>query len=448
MPFPNEVAARIAEPSQFEKFRRENGKFGPGIDVIWGIKGDKSEIQAVRFDAKKFTTEQAKAWLKEHKLTPIKVEPAAEASLHLVSYAMSDAIALSSVLEENGVPMQTFRKGIIRVGDWYVPRDDRGFSITQSDLQHWAQQFQLMKANGVQVPIPETHTDTPESIKPSDNRGWVDDMYVVGDELVANLKLIGTDGIALAHKSDVSIFSPVVYEDGKHNTYIRPITHVALCTNPVITGLSGWQASAASLTATNRKPEKKEPDMDPEVLKQLRTLLSLDASLDEKSTMTLALTKIKAMVDQKAKDDKEKDDLKDENKKCSYELQLALAAAPKTVKPNPMILKLSAENRKTKLAALVAGSHVTKAVADKLEGIYIGDKNASLELALSRGGDSLDPDGFDQVVAALSDNDPVVLGEQTGQQSVELSNDPAKRAENPLVKDAKQRRKGAGLKDE
>jgi hypothetical protein len=52
----------------YDKMRRENDKFGPGIDVIWGVlKDDTSEIQSIRFDATKFATrEEVKKWLEDH----------------------------------------------------------------------------------------------------------------------------------------------------------------------------------------------------------------------------------------------------------------------------------------------------------------------------------------------------------------------------------------------
>jgi len=77
MPYPSEHAARLKEPSRYEKFRRENDKFGDGIHAIWGITPDgKAELQAIRFDARKFTVEEAKAWLKDHDYKPILFEPA------------------------------------------------------------------------------------------------------------------------------------------------------------------------------------------------------------------------------------------------------------------------------------------------------------------------------------------------------------------------------------
>ncbi len=68
MPFPNEHAARIIEPSEFEpkSFRRK--KITDGVDVIMGkLKGkDSMTIQTYRFDKDKFTAEEAKAWLKRN----------------------------------------------------------------------------------------------------------------------------------------------------------------------------------------------------------------------------------------------------------------------------------------------------------------------------------------------------------------------------------------------
>jgi len=79
MPYPGEHAAIINDPDKYVEFRRENDKFGEGIHVIWGIKEDGSaEVQSIRFDADKFTVEEAKRWLEEHDFKPIEFEPAKE----------------------------------------------------------------------------------------------------------------------------------------------------------------------------------------------------------------------------------------------------------------------------------------------------------------------------------------------------------------------------------
>ena len=63
MPYPNEIAARMISPDecQQDSFRRENDKGGAGVDFIYAkrMNMDAMEIQAIRFDASKFTVESA-----------------------------------------------------------------------------------------------------------------------------------------------------------------------------------------------------------------------------------------------------------------------------------------------------------------------------------------------------------------------------------------------------
>ena len=68
MPFPNEHAARQADPGQFDRFRRQAKPKGApkGISFIFGVKDNKSQIQSIRFDRKLWTVERAKEWLKNH----------------------------------------------------------------------------------------------------------------------------------------------------------------------------------------------------------------------------------------------------------------------------------------------------------------------------------------------------------------------------------------------
>jgi hypothetical protein len=84
MPYSGEHAARIHDPGKYARIRRENDKFGPGIDAIWGIpRKGATELQAIRFDAKRYTAAQAKAWLKAHNYSPIRFEPASESNAEM-----------------------------------------------------------------------------------------------------------------------------------------------------------------------------------------------------------------------------------------------------------------------------------------------------------------------------------------------------------------------------
>lgn len=75
-PYPNEHAARLKDPGQYDRIRRVNDEFGAGIDAIYGIKNETAELQAIRFDADRFTPAQAREWLSDHDYDPIEFEEA------------------------------------------------------------------------------------------------------------------------------------------------------------------------------------------------------------------------------------------------------------------------------------------------------------------------------------------------------------------------------------
>jgi HK97 family phage prohead protease len=79
MPYPNEHAARVMQPSEFteKSFRRKN--IARGIVLIVGkLKDGTGEMveQAYRFNVRYFTALQAKDWLKDNNVEYISFEPA------------------------------------------------------------------------------------------------------------------------------------------------------------------------------------------------------------------------------------------------------------------------------------------------------------------------------------------------------------------------------------
>lgn len=104
-PYPNEHAARLKDPSQFDEFRRENDAGGAGVDFIYGIKDGVSELQAVRFDAKQHTPTQAKKWLKDNNYEAMEFEEATGDRGLTPDMSASDALlyeALEEIAEELG----------------------------------------------------------------------------------------------------------------------------------------------------------------------------------------------------------------------------------------------------------------------------------------------------------------------------------------------------------
>lgn len=69
-PYANEFACRLKDPSQYDRFTRKNnaGKVdGKRIDFIYGIKGTKVEIQAIRYPKKSWTRQTARKHCQSHK---------------------------------------------------------------------------------------------------------------------------------------------------------------------------------------------------------------------------------------------------------------------------------------------------------------------------------------------------------------------------------------------
>lgn len=82
MPYPNEHAARVKDPGEFDAktFRRKD--LGKGVSIILGkLKsgGDSMVTQAYRFDKTKFTAAEAKKWLADHEVKGAGFEAAKDA---------------------------------------------------------------------------------------------------------------------------------------------------------------------------------------------------------------------------------------------------------------------------------------------------------------------------------------------------------------------------------
>ena len=77
-PYPNEHAARLRAPGQYDEFRRKNNEGGEGVDFIFGIKtGEEgAELQAIRFRLSEFTAAEARQWLRDNDYEPLEFEEA------------------------------------------------------------------------------------------------------------------------------------------------------------------------------------------------------------------------------------------------------------------------------------------------------------------------------------------------------------------------------------
>ena len=360
--FPNEHVLRCAH---HEYVRREVNKFGTGIHAVWGVLPRGAlELASIHFDAEMFTPVEAKAWLRSHKYG-VKLEKATGVSLRCSGEPFRVAGPIGDA--------QRFIKDIIRVGEYYKESDAISFAVTAEMLDNWVLQFQTMKANGVKVAMPDTHANAGSG---THNMGWVDEMFIDGDRLFAVCTLIGDDAQLAASRSDVSIYCPAKYIDGEGHEYLRPIVHVALCTDPVIPGLGEFIPLAAS------QGEFAMWELLVAFAKELG--VTGDFSQDKPEDLLAAI--------------KEK------------------VTPPKKEEEEPAVASLSrmksliADVRKAKLDALVLSSHLTPAVRDRILKLYTTDAVLSLS--------TREDDGFNELILALADNNPVSLREKTGVQAL------------------------------
>jgi phage head maturation protease len=105
-PYPNEHSCRLLSPDGWDRVRRQNDKFGQGIHAIYGIKDDKAQLQAIRFDKSKFTVAAARKWCRDHDHECILFEPATdtrEAELAMLE-ATVEHIAQPDQVEKIAIP--------------------------------------------------------------------------------------------------------------------------------------------------------------------------------------------------------------------------------------------------------------------------------------------------------------------------------------------------------
>lgn len=294
----------------------------------------------------------------------------------------------------------TFRKELCKKGTW--EKGKHRFEIDEAMLSHWARTHAQLLENGVNVHMMVDHTSDPEKA-----RGTILSMEAAPNDrgepaLFGICKFADEESAKLAKRTDVSIYSPPEFKDGKGTTHHRPIMHVALTTQPVITGLSPFQTIACS-----HVPEKVPMSLST-LAQKLEVSVSEDATDDViEDAIVAAFTKLKGKPEEK-KDPPQQ-----------------IAAAH---------ISMLRDNRTMKIDKLLDDGKITKAVRDDLVKRYTKDETISLALSHDASND-----GFEDVLSTLSLNEKVVsYGGKTGAQVVKLSHGLKKGSEgNALVDQAK-----------
>jgi hypothetical protein len=310
---------------------------------------------------------------------------------------------------------RTYRKELIYVGDFQS--SSLRFSVDEELIDHWIATHEALVAAGNEVPLPVEHSTDPEK-----RRGTVLKLEKGIDSqgrtsLFGYVKFRDAEAERLAG-SQVSVYVPPEWTDGKGNKYVRPVRHVALTDYPVIPGLDQFQAIAASLVLGDNTMS----------LRALAEKLGVDLKGDDgRDDVAISNSIVKLVTDLKTqvKDLKDKVTSAKPPEKKEDDDRMKVAAG---------FISMAKKSRSIELDRLVEKGKITPAVRKDLEAQYLTDD--ALALSLSNDG----VDGFDALVVALDKNDASVLKEKTGPQTVALSNtrlDP----KNPLIADAEARAK-------
>ncbi len=126
-----------------------------------------------------------------------------------------------------------FRKELIREGTWVHPTRNFRLSVTVERMRRWVEKFRLMQKRGIRVPVPFGH-----SYDPKDNAGFVEELVLSGNVLTAVLNVPRPEDAEKLGRTvkDVSISVNPDFRDGQGRRYGEVIEHVALTTQPVVSG--------------------------------------------------------------------------------------------------------------------------------------------------------------------------------------------------------------------
>lgn len=280
------------------------------------------------------------------------------------------------------------------------------FDVTKEVILDWERKGNEMLADGIDIPMPEHHSEDPSSKRAEvvrfesreDSKGrfglFIHYNFIDGvdDKTRDALKA-----------SDVSIYAPPEWTDTKGKKYSFPIRHVAFTGYPVIPGLDRTQSIIASFEAPTPEPKSKPMD--------LRTLAA----------------NLKIDVPENATDDEIGKLIED------FKAKPAQETTPPVSDPTPMaagFAKMAGTARTTVIDGLVAGGHILPPVAEDLKKQYAQPE--AIKLSMTSEGEI--NDGFDTLVDGLKKNTAVKLGETSGPQHVPDT-------KSPLVADALERSK-------
>lgn len=375
MPYPNEHAVRLNPPGKYERIRRQNDKFGSGIDAIFGIKAGKTELQALRFDAGKFSVSQVRAWLKAHKYGGTVEAAVAIASMVCLSIPESVGTAAGPKTESGGYPVQQFTKSM-PLGMYTHPETKKVFDCGAANADRLCGVFAKMRTNGIPVKFTQDHGQGSDAVL-----GEVVEMWRQGEDIVWVVEARGENAIDLCQR--VKHVSPEIVDelvDGQKNNYGQAVVAVSMTPDPVVQGQRPFVKIAASRVPVLHLSTENKTMFDFEELGKVLAYEG-DTLTDETAFAAISETVKKLGED--------KDSLKrllDETKGNVDALTAKVKELEKAGESSELDEELATERAKRieqRVEASIAGGRLLPAVKDKVLSLLTGTPDARPRLMLS-----------------------------------------------------------------
>ena len=330
----------------------------------------------------------------------------------------------SLTTNDDDKPTRRFRKDAVKVGTYSHPTDGWTEDFTHERMDRWCSTYKKMREAGIDVEFFADHGTPGDRIEKV--RGYIEDMYRDGDDLMVVVEMSGEDGIKIAESCRNVSIELDEFTDAKGKDYGEAIVAVVACEKPVVPGQRPFERIAASRTGS--KPNTKIP------------ILTLAAKPPEDTDMTPLLEAIgKAVGADDVTEDNAAEKFQafatshteqaDKVKTLTDQLVDLETKAGKGKMPevDEDVLEDLAGAREAELNQLVTDGKITPAVRKGIAAAIIGDPGKRRTLGLST--KVAKHRGFTtplakQVIDALKENDPAVLmklREKTGPQRLALT---------------------------
>jgi hypothetical protein len=217
------------------------------------------------------------------------------------------SLSAGSKADIDGLPVQRFKKDLIREGYFIHPLTLQEIDVTRERLDHWCRMFSQMNGNGIDIEVKNDHSFTAEDV-----RGYLKDLYVEEEfesgkaTLYGICEMRGEKGIELAETvKNVSIEINPDYKDGEGRHYKDCIDGVAICQRPVINGQKDFEKIAASHNGADALPfilkqELETMKLSKELIEKVSETVGGDVEVTEDNALELLLSHVAELTSNNA----------------------------------------------------------------------------------------------------------------------------------------------------